>query len=407
MTDKATPLRRRPLGIYIHVPFCMRKCGYCGFYSIPLREEALAEYTKTIESQILNQSFVPREVGDFDVNRYFVDSIFLGGGTPSLLSSESMQRILSAVDSVFCIDKEAEITVESNPGSLSLEKLMAYKSTGINRISIGIQSFDDSELLQIGRIHDVDTALKTVEASRKAGFDNLNFDLIFSLPNQTLKRWEKNLKAAINLSPEHLSIYGLQLEEGTEFFERFKNGEFDETSDELDRQMYHQTCDMLKDSEFAHYEISNWSKPGYECRHNLKYWQFIDYLGIGPSAASFLNGFRFEVVSSLTDFMLAHKINRDVYRPDEIYTNIFSEVHQNTLKDSVGEFAFTALRTVDGISFDKFKSEFGVDFMKYYESEKSELEDYIELGYLNIDENGIRLTRSGIDISNSIMSLFV
>lgn len=407
MTDKATPLRRRPLGIYIHVPFCMRKCGYCGFYSIPLREEALAEYTKTIESQILNQSFVPREVGDFDVNRYFVDSIFLGGGTPSLLSSESMQRILSAVDSVFCIDKEAEITVESNPGSLSLEKLMAYKSTGINRISIGIQSFDDSELLQIGRIHDVDTALKTVEASRKAGFDNLNFDLIFSLPNQTLKRWEKNLKAAINLSPEHLSIYGLQLEEGTEFFERFKNGEFDETRDELDRQMYHQTCDMLKDSEFAHYEISNWSKPGYECRHNLKYWQFIDYLGIGPSAASFLNGFRFEVVSSLTDFMLAHKINRDVYRPDEIYTNIFSEVHQNTLKDSVGEFAFTALRTVDGISFDKFKSEFGVDFMKYYESEKSELEDYIELGYLNIDENGIRLTRSGIDISNSIMSLFV
>lgn len=407
MTDKATHLRRLPLGIYIHVPFCLSKCGYCGFYSIPLREEALAEYTKAIESQILNQSFVPREIGDFDVNRYFVDSIFLGGGTPSLLSSESMQRILSAVDSVFCIDKDAEITVESNPGSLSLEKLMAYKSAGINRISIGIQSLDDSELLQIGRIHDVDTALKTVEASRKAGFDNLNLDLIFSLPNQTLKRWEKNLKAAINLSPEHLSIYGLQLEEGTEFFERFKNGEFDETSDELDRQMHHQTCDMLKDSGFAHYEISNWSKPRYECRHNLKYWQFIDYLGIGPSAASFLNGFRFEVVSSLTDFMLAHKINRDVYRPDEIYTNIFSEVHQNTLKDSAGEFAFTALRTVDGISFDKFKSEFGVDFMKFYESEKSELEDYIELGYLNIDENGIRLTRSGIDISNSIMSLFV
>lgn len=407
MTDKATPLRRRPLGIYIHVPFCMRKCGYCGFYSIPLREEALAEYTKTIESQILNQSFVPREVGDFDVNRYFVDSIFLGGGTPSLLSSESMQRILSAVDSVFCIDKDAEITVEANPGTLNLDKLLAYKSAGISRISLGIQSFDDYELRQIGRIHDTEVALKTIEACRRARFENLNLDLIFSLPNQTLKRWEKNLKAAINLSPEHLSIYGLQLEEGTEFFECFKNGEFDETSDELDRQMYHQTCDMLKDSGFAHYEISNWSKPGYECRHNLKYWQFIDYLGIGPSAASFLNGFRFEVVSSLTDFMLAHKINRDLYRPDEIYTNIFSEVHQNTLKDSAGEFAFTALRTVEGISFDKFKSEFGIDFMKFYKSEKSEIEYYIELGYLNIDENGIRLTRSGIDISNSIMSLFV
>lgn len=407
MTDKATPLRRRPLGIYIHVPFCMRKCGYCGFYSIPLREEALEEYTKAIESQILNQSFVPREVGDFDVNRYFVDSIFLGGGTPSLLSSESMQRILSAVDLVFCIDKDAEITVEANPGTLNLDKLLAYKSAGISRISLGIQSFDDYELRQIGRIHDTEVALKTIEACRRARFENLNLDLIFSLPNQTLEGWESNLKTAIDISPEHLSIYGLQLEEGTDFLERFKAGDFDETSDMLDRAMYHKTCDMLKDSGFKHYEISNWSKPGYECRHNLKYWQFIDYLGIGPSAASFLNGFRFEVVSSLTDFMLAHKINRDLYRPDEIYTNIFSEVHQNTLKDSAGEFAFTALRTVDGISFDKFKSEFGVDFMKYYESEKSELEDYIELGYLNIDENGIRLTRSGIDISNSIMSLFV
>ena len=407
MTDKATPLRRLPLGIYIHVPFCLSKCGYCGFYSIPLREEALAEYTKAIESQILNQSFVPREIGDFDVNRYFVDSIFLGGGTPSLLSSESMQRILSAVDSVFCIDKDAEITVEANPGTLNLDKLLAYKSAGISRISLGIQSFDDYELRQIGRIHDTEVALKTIEACRRARFENLNLDLIFSLPNQTLEGWESNLKTAIDISPEHLSIYGLQLEEGTDFLERFKTGDFDETSDMLDRAMYHKTCDMLKDSGFKHYEISNWSRPRRECRHNLKYWNFDDYLGIGPSAASFLNGFRFEVVSSLTDFMLAHKINRDVYRPDEIYTNIFSEVHQNTLKDSAGEFAFTALRTVDGISFDKFKSEFGVDFMKFYESEKSELEDYIELGYLNIDENGIRLTRSGIDISNSIMSLFV
>lgn len=414
MTDNATPLRRRPqdvyrrpLGIYIHVPFCISKCGYCGFYSISGRDEVLSEYAKAIESQILNQSFVPREVGNFDVNRYYVDSIFLGGGTPSLLSSESMQRVLSAVDSVFCVDKGAEITVESNPGTLSLEKLKAYKSAGINRISLGIQSFDDGELLQIGRIHDVDTALQTVEDSRKAGFDNLNLDLIFSLPNQTLEGWESNLETAIDISPEHLSIYGLQLEEGTDFFERFKAGEFDETSDALDRAMYHKTCDMLKDSGFKHYEISNWSKPGYECRHNLKYWNFDDYLGIGPSAASFVNGYRFEVVPSLADFMLAYRINRDIYMQDEMNTNIFSGAHQNTLKDSAGEFAFTALRTVDGISFDKFKSEFGIDFMKFYESEKSEIEHYIELGYLNIDENGIRLTRNGIDISNSIMSLFV
>lgn len=411
MTDNATPLRRRPLGIYIHVPFCMRKCGYCGFYSIPLREEALEEYTKAIESQILNQSFVPKEIENFDVNRYYVDSIFLGGGTPSLLSSESMQRILSAVDSVFCIDKDAEITVEANPGTLNQDKLLAYKSAGISRISLGIQSFDDYELRQIGRIHDTEVALKTIEACRRAGFANLNLDLIFSLPNQTLEGWESNLKTAIDISPEHLSIYGLQLEEGTDFFERFKAGEFDETSDILDRAMYHKTCDMLKDSGFKHYEISNWSRPRRECRHNLKYWNFDDYLGIGPSAASFVCGVRFEVAPSVVDFISAYGSDdiKEQYkeRCADRQENLFSNIHQNTLRDSAGEFAFTALRTVDGISFDKFKSEFGIDFMKFYESEKSEIEYYIELGYLNIDENGIRLTRNGIDISNSIMSLFV
>ena len=419
MTDKATPLRRqplgvyrRPLGIYIHVPFCVRKCGYCGFYSVTASENLLERYTDAVKNQIISGGFVPKDVADsglnqFDEDNYFVDSIFFGGGTPSLLSAKSMQQILGALDSVFCVDKDAEITVEANPGTLNLEKLLAYKSAGISRISLGIQSFDDYELCQIGRIHDTEIALKTIEACRRVGFENLNLDLIFSLPNQTLEGWESNLKTAIDISPEHLSIYGLQLEEGTDFFERFKAGEFDETSDMLDRAMYHKTCDMLKDSGFKHYEISNWSRPRRECRHNLKYWNFDDYLGIGPSAASFVNGYRFEVLPSVADFMLAYKNNRYIYMQDEMNTNIFSGVHKNTLKDSAGEFAFTALRTVDGISFDKFKSEFGIDFMKFYESEKSEIEYYIEVGYLNIDENGIRLTRNGIDISNSIMSLFV
>lgn len=416
MTDKATPLRRRPLGIYIHVPFCVRKCGYCGFYSVTASENLLERYTDAVKNQIISGGFVPKDVADsglnqFDEDNYFVDSIFFGGGTPSLLSAKSMQQILGALDSVFCVDKDAEITVEANPGTLNLEKLLAYKSAGISRISLGIQSFDDYELCQIGRIHDTEVALKTIEACRRAGFENLNLDLIFSLPNQTLEGWESNLKTAIDISPEHLSIYGLQLEEGTDFFERFKAGEFDETSDMLDRAMYHKTCDMLKDSGFKHYEISNWSRPRRECRHNLKYWNFNDYLGIGPSAASFVCGVRFEVTPSVIDFISAYESNDIKEQHKKQYTdrkkNLFTNIHQNTLRDSAGEFAFTALRTVDGISFDKFKSEFGIDFMKFYESEKSEIEYYIEVGYLNIDENGIRLTRNGIDISNSIMSLFV
>lgn len=309
---------KKPLGIYIHVPFCVRKCGYCGFYSAALSDDAckykcenvLERYAIAVEKQILSQTFVPREIGSFDVNRYYVDTIFLGGGTPSLLSSESMQRILSAIDSVFLVNKDVEITVESNPGTLNLEKLNGYKHSGVNRLSIGVQSFDDGELLQIGRIHDSKSAIKTIETCRIVGFQNINLDLIFSLPNQHLDGWTRNLKTAISLSPEHLSIYGLQLEEGTEFFERFSKGEFDETSDDLDIEMYHKTCDMLKSNGFEHYEISNWSKPSYECRHNLKYWQFGDYLGIGPSAASFVNGFRFEVAPSVSDFLLAYERDR-------------------------------------------------------------------------------------------------
>lgn len=423
---------KKSLGIYIHVPFCVRKCGYCGFYSIAPRddvfkeafedsfddvfgdtfEDALEKYAIAVEKQILNGSFIPREVATsganaFDLDKYSVDSIFFGGGTPSLLSTEYIHKILNAVDSTFSVEKNAEITIESNPGTLTLEKLKGYKAEGNNRISLGIQSFNDDELLQIGRIHDTKTALKTVELCRKAGFENLNLDLIFALPNQSLEIWESNLKKAISLSPEHLSIYGLQLEEGTDFFERFNAGEFDETSDELDRKMYHRTCDILMDSGFEHYEISNWAKPGFECRHNLKYWQFDEYLGIGPSAASFVNGFRFEVKPSAKDFISNYARDMRNATNAEQCTTLFSEIHQNSLRDSAGEFAFTALRTPDGISFDKFKKEFGVEFMKFYEKEKSEIERFKVLGDVEIDEVGLRLTRKGIDVSNSIMAIFV
>ena len=423
---------KKSLGIYMHVPFCVRKCGYCGFYSIAPRddvfkeafedsfddvfgdtfEDALEKYAIAVEKQILNGSFIPREVATsganaFDLDKYSVDSIFFGGGTPSLLSTEYIHKILNAVDSTFSVEKNAEITIESNPGTLNLEKLRGYKAAGINRISLGIQSFNDDELLQIGRIHDTKTALKTVELCRKAGFENLNLDLIFALPNQSLEIWESNLKKAISLSPEHLSIYGLQLEEGTDFFERFNAGEFDETSDELDRKMYHRTCDILMDSGFEHYEISNWAKPGFECRHNLKYWQFDEYLGIGPSAASFVDGFRFEVKPSAKDFISNYARDMRNATNAEQCTTLFSEIHQNSLRDSAGEFAFTALRTQDGISFDKFKKEFDVEFMKFYEKEKPEIERFKTLGNVEIDEVGLRLTRKGIDVSNSIMALFV
>lgn len=411
MTSKVNALEkensRKPLGIYIHVPFCESKCGYCGFYSHKGTLEDYEEYTEKAklairelairgtfkvqwESKFCGEPMVQGDTkfyGEAMVqsDSFYVDSIFFGGGTPSILLPAQIESILKTIDDEFDVAENVEITLEANPGTLTLDKLKSYKDMGINRLSLGVQSFNDDELKFIGRIHDSKTAKETFELCRKIGFENINLDLIFSLPGQEFEGWCKNLQQAAILGPEHLSVYGLQLEESTDFFRRFQEGEFSETTDEVDRKMYHWTCEFLRARGFEHYEISNWAKPGFECRHNLKYWNFQDYLGIGPSAASFVNGIRFSVGENWE----------------------ITDVHNNDLKDSAGEFCFTALRISEGIDFEKFEDKIGVPFWSVYKNQRDEIQKLVSDGLVDVDSRGVRLTERGIDISNGIMAMFV
>ncbi|MFC2662449.1 MAG: radical SAM family heme chaperone HemW, partial [Eubacterium sp.] len=261
---------RRPLGIYIHIPFCISRCRYCGFYSqaVGKDNEAAqkeAAYVDRLITEILGRG---RELSD----RYTVDTVFIGGGTPSILPAEYIARLISSVQEAFCLEKDAEITMESNPGTLSEGKLKALKEAGVNRLSMGLQSFDNQILKSMGRIHTAEEFLESYELARNAGFTNVNIDLMFDFPGQTIAQWRDTLEKAVSLRPEHLSFYGLQIEEGTPLYEDYKMERIPELDEKKDTEMYYLALDLLKDAGYHHYEISNAALPGYECRHNLKYW---------------------------------------------------------------------------------------------------------------------------------------
>lgn len=364
------------LGIYIHVPFCLSKCRYCGFYSkADGSKEAMEQYLNNVIEDVVSYG------EEYSHRTFIVDTVFFGGGTPSILPKEYIGEILDTLRRYFEFSNDCEITLESNPKTLTLESLKAYKSYGINRISMGAQSFDNSMLRFLDRAHDEGDIEDGIRLIREAGFDNINIDLMFGLPNQSLETFEDTLQKAILLKPEHLSVYSLQLEEGTELFNMFQRGEFDQLPDEEDRAMYHKAMEVLKDDGYEHYEISNWAKGGKYCRHNLKYWDFSQYLGIGPSASSFVDGCRF------TDGELP-------------------EYYENTLEDNCAEMVFTAFRTKWGLDKNRFKSILGVDFDQVFADRMNQLNDFKDLGYVQIDEDKIVLTKKGLDIANKIMAIF-
>jgi oxygen-independent coproporphyrinogen-3 oxidase len=380
--EKMRPVQktRRPLGIYIHIPFCISRCRYCGFYSQAVGGDAdaaqkEAAYVDRLITEILGRG---RELAD----RYRVDTVFIGGGTPSILPAEYISRLISSVQEAFCLEKGAEITMESNPGTLSEEKLKALKESGVNRLSIGLQSFDNQILKSMGRIHTAEEFLESYEMARDAGFRNVNIDLMFDFPGQTIKQWEDTLKKAISLRPEHLSFYGLQIEEGTPLYEDYKMERIPELDEKKDAEMYFLALDLLKEAGYHHYEISNAALPGFACRHNLKYWRFQDYLGVGASASSFLDGVR------ITEY------------PG-------SEQHVNTFLENCGEYVFTALRTDEGVSLEKFMAQFGKPLWDVFSDRRDEFEDYKSKGLVREDNGRIVLTREGIPVSNEIMALFV
>lgn len=402
------------LGTYIHIPFCLRKCPYCDFYSVAEAQIGSAEIDD------LKGRFVKALCGEIEAagrkygkgapeeEQRQADTVYFGGGTPSLLEPDELDAILNAVRENFDLTDEAEISMECNPATASREKLAAFRTLGINRLSIGAQSFDDGVLKILGRLHNSDDTIRTVEEARKAGFENISLDLMFAIPGQTEEIWEETVKKTLALRPQHISLYSLEFMEGTAFADRLERGEMRETEAGEDRTMYEKALDQFECRGFVQYEISN-AALGREhiCRHNMKYWGLEEYLGFGPSAHSYMigengRGVRFNNVSSIEKYLKAWE---DDTADQQSAVESFSE---NSLADDVCEYIFTGLRKTDGIDLKDFRERFGKDIWEFYEADvRKEFEEYAEGGFAAEKDDNIRLTVKGMNVSNRIMALFV
>ena len=376
------------LELYIHIPFCIKKCNYCDFLSFPSNEERREIYVQSLINEI-------EQTGKLlDKDAYAVRSIFIGGGTPSLLSGKQIERIMLAVRNAFFIMEEAEITMETNPGTLTKENVFSYKKAGVNRFSMGLQSADDACLHLLGRIHTWEEFLKSYELARKAGFENINVDLMFALPEQTLGQWEETLSEITALQPEHISAYSLIIEEGTPFYDLYEKEVYQETDEELDRAMYHTAVQILAEEDYHQYEISNFAKDGKESRHNRIYWQGEGYLGFGLGAHSYWEGKRFHNPYDLHTYMEQAE-NGNVSMED---------VEELSLADQYGEFMFMGLRLTEGIEKKRFAQRFGVDMEDVY---GMEIEKCKEEGLLEEKAGWLRLTERGLDLSNQVFMEFL
>ena len=382
----------KPLGLYLHVPFCVRKCNYCDFVSFPGQDEDIIKaYVDRLCEDITS-------AGERYAASYHVDTVFIGGGTPSLLSPAQMKRILKAADSAFLCGCEfaekcgagisrcdgLEITMESNPGTFDGEKLRQYIERGVNRLSMGVQSLDDAILKRLGRIHDSGTALKAMREAKELRM-NFNVDLMLGIPGQTLKIWEDTLKRVLAEEPKHVSFYSLQLEMGTPFYRDFKDGRLELPSWSENRAMYHRALEILKEAGYVHYEISNAALPGYECKHNLKYWTMQDYLGLGMAAHSYVGGRRCFTTSDLKAYLAG---------PME------PEWEESDGHSRKTDFVFTELRLIEGFAKEDYKKMSGSDFEKDFAPAYQQL---LTEGLLEEKDGRIRLTSEGLDKTNPVM----
>lgn len=385
----------KKLGIYVHIPFCFRKCYYCDFLSFgESAEKEQEDYFSALIEEI-------EYYGQIYRNRFYVDTVFIGGGTPSLVHEALIADLMSAIRANFTICPDAEITIESNPKTLTENKLTTYFQGGINRLSMGVQSLNADLLKRMGRIHTVEDVLENYQMARACGFKNINMDLIFSIPGMTTDIWQNTLENVLALKPEHLSFYSLQLEEDTPFFKEFEEGRLQETSDELDRQLYGMALDYAKAEGFEHYEISNAAKHGLECKHNLKYWSLDDYLGLGLGSHSYVDGCRF---SNLRDLKSYENAGKESFLFDPNQNPFLGWYHENTRQDTISEYLFTGMRKMEGIDLLEFEQRFQESFQNLY---GKELDRFIADQLVEIVDGKMRFTRRGIDVSNKILAEFV
>lgn len=377
---------KNELELYLHIPFCVRKCAYCDFLSSSGNEETIEYYVKALINEM--QAYQPLKQTEKVV------TIFVGGGTPSVLEANQMQRIFEALREVFEIAEDAEITVEVNPGTVTPKKLRVYRELGINRISFGLQSTDNAELKLLGRIHTYEEFLESYEMARKAGFTNINVDLISAIPKQTVKNWEETLKKIVKLEPEHISAYSLIIEEETPFAKLYGEGgtlEGDLPSEEDERLMYQKTEEILHANGYQRYEISNYAKEGMECKHNLGYWERKNYLGLGLGASSLVENRRYCNTANLREYM------ERAGHPEGIRRN----TEYLTVEEQMEEFIFLGLRKMNGISEQMFQDCFQKTIWDCY---GDNLKKVMEKGLLKQKEGRLSLTSKGIDISNYVFA---
>ncbi|MFA4904988.1 MAG: radical SAM family heme chaperone HemW [Candidatus Margulisiibacteriota bacterium] len=370
MKKSKTPNPNKVESLYIHIPFCRKKCDYCDFISFPNKEHLIDQYVKNII----------KEIHCFDFGFLILDlnTIYIGGGTPTLLESAHFENIISSIICHLSLDVcHSEITVEANPGTADKQKLKALKELGVNRLSIGIQSFNDKHLRTLGRIHNSSEALQFYEDARSVGFDNINLDLIFALPGQTLEEWKVDLNLALSLVPEHISAYNLTIEEHTPFALRITDYEL--PSNETEADMYEYTIETLTSAGYRHYEISNFARPGFECQHNLVYWRNGNYLGIGAGAHSHMNGKRWSNPNCIEQYL---------------ETATFSRRFPDSNPDQ-RETIFLGLRLLDGLEVEKFRG---------FEKEVAEL---MANNLLMRRNNHYKLTRKGLYLANLVFEKFV
>jgi oxygen-independent coproporphyrinogen-3 oxidase len=377
------------LSLYLHVPFCHTRCYYCDFNTyaglLSLREPYVRALLTEIElaaEMAQTATGGPRRVR----------TVYFGGGTPSLLSADQIQRLLAACRRVFVVDSEAEISLEANPGTLSSPHLQALRAAGVNRLSLGAQSFDPHLLKLLGRTHSPEDVAQAVRAARTAGFTSLNLDLMFGLPEQTMAQWRETLLRALELAPDHLSLYSLIVEEGTPFFHWVQEGRLVPADEDLCAEMYEYADALLQEAGYVNYEISNWARPGHECRHNLTYWLNLPYLGLGAGAHSCFGGRRFSNVREPRQYI---RLLASRQRP-EAESELLSREMQ------MAETAILALRTARGLSLLAFRERFGLDFWQFA---GKRLQHVWEAGLLEYErENGgwLRLSKRGRLLGNEV-----
>ena len=377
----------KELGLYIHIPFCVKKCDYCDFISYCDKTKYIEEYVCALKNEIINELNKLHEQNE----EYKITTIYIGGGTPSSIDSKFIVEILDQVkeSNIYSKDIDVETTIEANPGTVTKTKLEDYIKAGINRISIGLQETNNELLKQIGRIHTYEQFLETYELSRKVGFKNINVDLMIGLPNQSIENIKHSLEKIIELNPEHISVYSLILEEGTKLYDRYKNNEIELPDEELERNMYWYVKNTLENNGYNHYEISNFSKPGYESKHNTNCWKQKEYIGLGLAAHSYTDCKRYSNTDNLKEY---------------IKCNCKTVHEEQNIEDMQKEYMLLGLRKIEGISIQKYKNKFGQNPIYIFRDELSKL---VEENLVQIDGDKIKLTNEGLDLANLVWEEFV